>query len=119
MPELKELSVIQKTYDVIRWYIPIIEHLPKMHKFSLGDKIVNGLYDLLENLIKAKYTSNKLDKLETINVKLDILRYQTRLLLDLELISLKRYEYASQITNEIGVEIGNWIKKQRQKEQLS
>jgi len=46
--EMKELSVIQKTYDCIKWYVPIIERLPKTHKFTLGDRIINQLYDLLE-----------------------------------------------------------------------
>ncbi|AFZ61274.1 hypothetical protein Anacy_5995 (plasmid) [Anabaena cylindrica PCC 7122] len=44
---MKELSVIQKTYDCIKWYVPIIERLPKIHKFTLGDRIINQLYDLL------------------------------------------------------------------------
>ena len=44
--KMKELSVIQKTYDCIKWYVPIIERLPKIHKFTLGDRIINGLYDL-------------------------------------------------------------------------
>jgi hypothetical protein len=35
---MKELSVIQKTYDCIRWYVPIIERLPKIHKFTLGQE---------------------------------------------------------------------------------
>lgn len=72
---MKELSVIQKTYDCIKWYIPIIERLPKIHKFTLGDRIINGLYDLLEGLIKAKYGKNKLYQLESLNTQLDILRY--------------------------------------------
>jgi len=116
MAELKELSVIQRTYDLIRWYVPIIDRLPRMHKFTLGDKTINGLYNLLEDLIKAKYNSKKLEKLESVNTQLDILRYQTRLLLDFDLMSMKRYEHASQLINEIGVEIGSWIKKQRQRE---
>jgi hypothetical protein len=36
---MKELSVIQRTYDCIKWYVPIIERLPKIHKFTLGDRI--------------------------------------------------------------------------------
>jgi hypothetical protein len=116
MPELKELSVIQKTYDVIKWYVPIIDRFPKIHKFTLGDKIINSLYELLAELIRAKYSKNKLDKLESINVQLDILRFQNRMSLDFDLISLKRYEYVSQLINEIGIEIGSWMKKLRQKE---
>ena len=118
MPESKELSVIQATYDAIKWYIPIIERLPKLHKFTLGDRIIGRLYELLEGLIDARYAKKKLTKLENLNTSLDILRYQTRLLLDFKLISLKRYQYASQLINNIGVEIGTWLKRQRQREKF-
>jgi hypothetical protein len=91
---MKELSVIQKTYDCIKWYVPIIERLPKIHKFTLGDRIINQLYDLLEGLIQAKYAKNKLSQLESLNSKLDILRYQTRMMLDFNKMSVERYEYA-------------------------
>ncbi|RCJ18468.1 four helix bundle protein [Nostoc minutum NIES-26] len=113
---MKELSVIQKTYDCIKWYVLIVERLPKIHKFTLGDRIINQLYDLLEGLIKAKYAKNKLPQLESLNIQIDILRYQTRILLDFNLMSVQRYEYAIKIIDEIGIELGGWIKKQRDRE---
>lgn len=113
---MKELSVIQKTYDCIKWYVPIIERLLKIHKFTLGDRIINQLYDLLEGLIQAKYAKNKLTQLESLNTKLDILRYQTRMMLDFNKMSVERYEYAIKLIAEIGTELGGWIKKQRTRE---
>ncbi|MBD2214691.1 diversity-generating retroelement protein Avd [Nostoc linckia FACHB-104] len=98
------------------WYVPIIERLPKIHKFTLGDRIINQLYDLLEGLVKAKYAKDKLPQLESLNTQLDILRYQTRMLLDFEKMSVERYEYAIKIIDEIGTELGGWIKKQRDRE---
>lgn len=110
---MKELSIIQKTYDLIKWYVPILNRLPKSHKFTLGERIISGLYDLLEGLIKARYAKRKLIQLESLNTQLDILRYQTRLLLDFQLISAKRYEYVCQLIEAIGVELGGWIKQQQ------
>jgi len=112
---MEELSIIQKTYDLIKWYVPILNRLPRNHKFTLGDRMIAGLYDLLEKLIIARYAKEKLTQLEPLNSRLDILRYQTRLLLDFELISVKRYEYAGQLINAIGTELGGWIKQQRQR----
>jgi hypothetical protein len=113
---MKELSIIQKTHDLIKYYVLIIERFPKVYKFTAGDRIVNQLYDLLEGLIKAKYEKNKLNALINLNVQLDILRHQTRLILDFQLIDLKRYQYVSQKIDEIGIELGGWIKTQRQRE---
>jgi hypothetical protein len=113
---MKELSIIQKTYDLIKYYVPVIERFPKVHKFTVGDRIINQLYNLLEGLIHAKYAKNKLNNLINLNVGLDILRHQTKLLLDFQLIPLNRYEYVSKKIDEIGVELGGCIKNQRERE---
>jgi hypothetical protein len=112
---MEELSIIQKTYDLMKWYVPILNRLPRSHKFILGDRMINGLYDLLEGLIVARYAKEKLTQLESLNTHLDILRYQTRLLLDFQLIPVQRYEYAAKSINEIGMELGGWIKQQSQR----
>ncbi|MEM9272170.1 MAG: diversity-generating retroelement protein Avd [Cyanobacteria bacterium P01_F01_bin.143] len=111
---MKELPIIQKTYDLIQWYIPILNRLPKDHRFALGERIVNNLYDLLERLIQVRYAKkDKLTRLYSLNIQLDILRYQTRLLHDFELISAQRYQYISQQINGIGRDLGLWIKQQK------
>jgi hypothetical protein len=110
---MSELPVIQKTYDFIHWYIPIVNRLPKSYKFTLGERITNQLYDLLEGLVNARYSKQKLAVLETLNNKLDLLRYQTRLLHDFDLISIKRYEYINEQLKLIGIDLGAWIKQQK------
>lgn len=108
-----ELPIIQKTYDLIKWYVPILNRLPRDHRFLLGDRIVNGLYDALEELILARYHREKLARLEKLNGSLDVLRYQTRLLRDFDLINAQRYGYAAKLINAIGTDLGGWIKQQR------
>lgn len=110
-----ELPIIQKTYDLIKWYVPVLNRLPRTHRFQIGNRMVDGLYELLESLILVRYQRDKLAQLQAINSKLDVLRYQTRLLLDFELLSLKRYEYVGQMINAIGIDLGGWMKQQQQK----
>jgi hypothetical protein len=109
---MKELSVIQKTHDLMKYYVPIIGRLPRIYKFTVGDRLINYLYEVLDGLIEAKYAKQKVDMLKKLNVKLDIIRHQTQLLLEYELISLKRYQYVNELINEVGVELGGWIKQQ-------
>jgi hypothetical protein len=113
---MQDLPIIQKTYDLIKWYVPILNRLPRDHRFLLGDRIISGLYDLLETLITARYQREKLAQLIPLNSKLDILRHQTRLLLDFELMPVHRYEYAGQLLNAIGTDLGGWIKQQQKRE---
>jgi hypothetical protein len=112
----KDLPIIQKTYDLIKWYLPILNRLPRDHKFQIGDRMISTLYELLETLITIRYQREKLSRLQTINSKLDILRYQTRLLLDLELFSAQRYAFAAELLNSIGTDLGSWVKYQTKKE---
>jgi len=109
MPD--ELPIIQKTYDLIKWMVPIIDRLPRNHRFTLGDRIIQELYNLLDNLITARYTkTGRLALLRSINTRLQVLRYQCRLLMDFNLVALKRYEYMHRQINDVGVELGGWIR---------
>lgn len=109
-----ELPIIQKTYDLIKWFVPILNRLPRTHRFELGSRITQELYDLLDKLIEVRYVrTGKLSQLQALNTRLQILRYQVRLLMDFELISAKRYEYTHRQINEIGMELGGWIRQQK------
>ncbi len=111
----QELPIIQKTYDLVKWYVPILNKLPRDHKFLLGDRIITGLYDLLEGLILARYSSEKLPELKKLNGRLDLLRRQTRLLFEFELMSSQRYNHVSQLLNGIGQDLGGWMRHQTQR----
>ncbi len=55
----QELPIIQKAYDLIKWYVPILQRLPRDHRFTLGDRMIVGLYALLDALIQARYVRNR------------------------------------------------------------
>jgi len=112
-PTTSELPIVQKTYDLIKWYVPILNRLPRDHKFGLGDRMVVVLYELLEGLIAARYARNKLDILQPLSGKLDILQYQTRLLVDFQLMEVKRYEHVSRLLDDLGRQLTGWLGQQR------
>ena len=58
MNKVKELTVIQKMTDYIDWVSPLINRFPKDKKFTIGDRLLNKLYSVLELLIKSKYGNN-------------------------------------------------------------
>jgi len=111
-----ELPVIQRTYDLVCWYVPILNRPPRDHRFNLGDRIIANLYELLEGLIAARYGRDKLGALERLNFKLELLRYQTRLLADFGLLPADRREYAARGLNEVGAQIGAWIASLRRRQ---
>jgi hypothetical protein len=108
-----DLPILQKVYDLVLWYVPIMERLPRHQKFALGDRLTQNLYELLEGLIVARYKVDKRLDLALLNSKLEVLRYQSRLLMDFKLISVQRYEYAVKLLDSIGRDLGGWIRQQQ------
>ena len=76
----------------------------------LGERIERNLYDLLEILIRAKYTKNRLPPLNQANLVLEVLRFQMRLAKDLQCLKVDSYGFATTAIDEIGKLIGGWIK---------
>ena len=74
----EELTVITKTYDFILWSCHHTGKFPRNHRFVLGERIERNLYDLLELLIRAKYSRNRQEFLEQANLVLAEVREQIR-----------------------------------------
>jgi hypothetical protein len=110
---MKQLAILQETYDFVKWYIPILTRLPKSHKYALGERLTTNIYILLESLIKAQYAKDKLPQLQSLNTTLEVIRYQTRLLHEFTLIDAERYEHIAKLTHNIGISLGGWIRQQQ------
>ncbi len=115
--EQKEASALTKTYDLVLWIIPQLEKFPKSQRFLLGDRVETNLLDVMELIIQAIYTKDKASSLNKANLKIEKLRYLIRITKDLKYMSIKRYEYVSKCLNEIGSEIGGWLKYQKLKDE--
>ncbi|MFN0280004.1 MAG: diversity-generating retroelement protein Avd [Pyrinomonadaceae bacterium] len=111
--QIPELTVIQKTYDLILWWVPIIDRFPRSHKYGLGARIENLLYQILEELVAAKFEKSKTERLSLVNIKLEVLRHQARLLLDLKVFDGKKLHYVTELINGVGREVGGWLRQQR------
>jgi len=59
MKKTEELVIITKTYDLILWSCNHTRRFPRQHRFVLGERIEQNLYDLLKTLIQAKYTRDR------------------------------------------------------------
>ena len=115
MAKQDDLPIIQRMYDLILWYVPRLNKMPRNYRFVLGDRIQSSLYGVLEGLIRARYARDKLELLETLNVELEVVRYQTRLCRAFDILDVRRFEHVSKLINEIGENLGGWIRQQRRK----
>ena len=68
-------------------------------------------------LVAARYANAKLEHLEPLNARLDLLRLQIRLLHTFQLIDDRRYEHVARLVEEVGRQLGGWISQQRRQGQ--
>ena len=92
------------------WLVPTVEKFPRAQKFLLGDRIQSIALDVLEGLVEATYTRNRVPVLRAVNLKLEKLRLLFRLATDLQILDLRRYEHAARSIDEIGRLVGGWLK---------
>ena len=115
MKKDQELIVITKTYDPILWSCNHTSRFPRNHRFVLGERIERNLYNLLETLIRAKYTKNRQRLLEEANLNLEILPFQMRLAKDLQCLNVESYGFAPKAIDEIGRLVGGWLRSRGEK----
>jgi hypothetical protein len=114
MPD--EVSAVTKTYDLALWLLQHITKFPRKHRFTLGNRLEEGVLEILELLTEASYVRDKRDLLRRANLRLERLRYLVRLAKDLRLLSIHQYEFAGKAMLTIGSEIGGWARQQAQRE---
>jgi len=108
-----DLPIQEATLELIRWFIPILHRLPRLHRHGLGDRLVANLYELLEQLALARFQRERLAILEPLRGRIQLIQLQTRLLHDFQLIDLRRYEHASRLITAIGRQHSAWLSQQR------
>ncbi|MBN1347717.1 MAG: diversity-generating retroelement protein Avd [Phycisphaerae bacterium] len=110
-----DLLVIDRTYELVRWYLGRLGKFPRSQRYGLGQRIEGRLYDVLEGLIRAKYGSGPVKQatLADVNLNLEVLRMLSRLAHELAVLPHKSHEYAMREMDEIGRMVGGWLKQQR------
>lgn len=112
-PEDKDLSVFVKWTEFIAWLFPHTEKFPRRARFTLALRIENLSLDIIEDLVEARYSKEKLDILKRINLRLEKLRILLRLSHGFRYLSTQSYEFACRVLNEVGSMIGGWIRQQK------
>ena len=104
---------LEQAYQFILWLIPTVEKFPRDRKFLLGDRIQATALEVLEGLIEATYTKSRDRLLGRVNLAIEKLRFLVRLSVDLQCLDTRRYEFAARNLDEIGRQVGGWMKANR------
>ncbi len=107
---MKESPIFTRTYDLLRWLIPLTVRFPRSHRFVLATRVQDTALRFQERIIEAGRDRQPAPILAQADADLAKLRLYLRLCRDLKLIEFKQYEQGQRMVNEIGRLIGGWIK---------
>ena len=71
-----DLLVIDRTYELVKWFLGHLGKFPRSHRYGLGQRIETRLYTLFEGLVRVKYASGpgKVAALAAVNEELELVR---------------------------------------------
>lgn len=100
--------LFQHAYDLAIWYSERMERFPKAYRFTLADRIQEGLLVLVERIqdtVLGKHRKESLGQAQNI---VDRLRLWNRMAKDLRCLDTKQYAFAAERIEAIGKQIGGW-----------
>ncbi len=101
---------VQACHELLVWLIPQLDLFPRARRFTLGERLETGLLRVLEALVEAAYSREKRAALTIANRTLEIERHLWRLAHELRVIPLKRYEQGARLMDDLGRQIGGWLR---------
>ena len=110
-----ELPIFQKWTHFLDWLVDVTQKFPRRIRFTFSSRIDNLAIDVLEKIIEAAYSKDKIELLRQINLNIEKLRVLLRLCNEKRFLSDKAYRHAIYELFEIGKMVGGWIKKERSK----
>jgi hypothetical protein len=102
----QDLPIFIQWMAFLKWFFLATEKFPK--KVRINSLALN----VIEDLIEARYVSNKRQILKKINITLEKIRVLLRICFESQVLPQKAYEHSAFSLNEIGRMLGGWMKQQ-------
>lgn len=96
--------------DLTVWIVERAAKMPREHKFTVGDKLVETCLEVTTLLTEASYVRDKLALLAAASRGLTRARLLVRIGQRLRLLSAAQRDFFSSQSLEIGKMIGGWTK---------
>ena len=106
----KTPQAVQACHEFIRWLVPQLDKFPRVRRFTLGERLEQALLDVLESLLEAAYTRTKAPALRRANLRIELARHLWRLAYELEVVSTRRYEHGARLMDDLGRQVGGWLR---------
>lgn len=107
-----KLALIPKVEKYVEYMLQVCIRLPRTEKFSIGNEYKISMYEMMRNvmLINKIKVNNLFDKLNIIDVELNIQRIYLRIMKKNRWIDEKKFKVAMEHIYEIGKILGGLFK---------
>ena len=112
MESRKELTLIPKTTNYIKYILNIIFKLPRTEKFNIGNEYKDVMYKMLEDVLMLSKVSleEKLKYINRIDARLNVQRIFLRIMVENKWIDEKKFIYSMELIDELGRIVGGLLK---------
>jgi hypothetical protein len=111
--ESTDLPVLQKITQAYKLWHAYLSHVPRLTRYSLGEKINLLFIELIELTIVATYSAReqKVQVIDKASIKLDLLKYFLQIAWELKAIDSKKMAQLTLPLAEAGRMLGGWKKQ--------
>lgn len=109
----EDLPVYRLAYDLTVHVVTCTKNFPKDYKYGLGDKLKNECFVAVVLIFRANSAyigQNRLKAIADCLERIKTVEMILRLSKDLQLISVKQYSNAIELTHQIGKQLWGWYK---------
>lgn len=110
--EQLDIPIFRKAYELYKTFYGLRSVVPKADRYTLWQRAENLILDILEGILLASQLpkSGKLQPLEEVSTKLNVLRVFLRLAKDVKALDTKKLVMLQEMVDEIGRMLGGWMK---------
>src|SRR5690349_11666214 len=96
--------------DLTVWAVERAAKMPREHKFTVGDKLIEACLEITTLLVEASFTHDKIALLSAASRALTRARVLVRVAQRLHLLSGAQHEHFARESLEIGKMLGGWTR---------
>src|SRR3972149_1833931 len=110
MPAQTQSPIFAKPHDLLIWLLQHTAKFPKSERFRMAKRVEDSAFAFYDLIAQATKARDKRHVLLEADLELDRLRLNTRLCVELKLLTPAQYEHAASALVEVGKLLGGWIK---------
>jgi len=100
--------VIKAIHDLIVAWVRHVEHVPRMHRHTLGARITESLLDAQMHVFHAQPLDDRLQRIEAAQASISLAKYTLRVLVDIKALPVKKMAHFASLLIPIEKQLTGW-----------